>query len=109
VFQRKPKTLTTEDAPASIAPWEMLDDAEIASSTARVRERDPLRNLTAFARRVDQDTVACFDKGADGKSKAVVVLRHGGDSTKAEEHRYSGFSAWFDDALAASRLWQSQR
>ena len=109
MFNRKPKSPTTEDAPASIAPWEMLDDAGIAQHTARVRARDPQRNLTAFARRMDQDTVACFDKGADGKSKAVVVLRHGDDPARAEEHRYPGFSAWFDDVLAASRLWQSQQ
>ena len=108
MFKKKSEDLTTEDAEASIAPWEMLDEEGIAAHTARVREREPLRNLTAFARRMDQDTVACFDKGADGRSKAVVVLRAGGDSAQVKEHRYPGFSAWFDDVLAAARLWQSQ-
>ena len=109
MFKKKPEVPTTEDAPDSIAPWEMLEDAVIAIYTAKLRERDPLRNLTAFARRIDQDTVACFDKGADGKGKAVLVLRHFDDPAQTKEHRYPGFSAWFDDALAASRLWQSPK
>ena len=108
MLKRTAKEPTTEDAPDSIAPWEMLDDAGIAAYTARLRERDPLRNLTAFARRMDQDTVACFDKGPDGKGKAVLVVRHLDDPAQTKEHRYPGFSAWFDDALAASRLWKTK-
>ena len=108
MLKRTPKDPTTEDAPAGIAPWEMLDEAGIAAYTAQVRERDPLRNLTAFARRLDQDTIACFDKGADGKSKAVAVLRLGDDSAPPKEHRYPGFSAWFDDVLAAAAIWNTE-
>ena len=108
MFKRTVKEPTTEDAPDSIAPWEMLDDAGIATYTAQVRERDPLRNLTAFARRTDQDTVACFDKGADGAGKAVLVLRHIGDPAQTKELRYPGFSAWFDDALAAAQIWKAK-
>lgn len=100
---------TTEDAPDSIAPWEMLEDAGIAEWTARLRERAPLRALTAFARRIDEQTVACFDKGADGKGKAVVVFRRLDDPAQTKELPYSGFGAWFDEALAAAKLWQHQR
>ena len=98
MFKKKPTGPTTEDVTDSIEPWEMLDDAGIATHTARIRARDPRRALTAFARRVDQDTLACFNKGGDGKSKAVVVLRHVDDPAQTQEHRYPGFSAWFDDA-----------
>ncbi|MBV9852226.1 MAG: hypothetical protein JO250_21375 [Armatimonadetes bacterium] len=108
MLKRTPKEPTTEDAPDNIAPWEMLDDAGIATYTAKLRERDPLRNLIAFARRMDQDTVACFDKGADGKGKAVLVLRRFDDPAQTKEHRYPGFGAWFDDALAASRIWKAK-
>jgi hypothetical protein len=105
MLKRQPPELTTEDAADSIAPWEMLEDDEIATLTAQLRERDPLRNLTAFARRIDQDTVACFDKGADGKGKAVLVLRHFDNSAQTKELRYPGFGAWFDDVLAAHRTY----
>ena len=108
MFKKRVPDPTTEDVPDSIAPWEILDDAGIASRTAAVRERHPLRNLTAFARRVDQDTLACFDKGDDGKSKAIVVLRHLDDAAQTKEQRYPGFSAWFDDALAAAQLWKTK-
>lgn len=109
MLKRTPKEPTTEDAPDSIAPWEMLDDAGIAASTAKVRERDPLRNLTAFARRLDRDTLACFDKGVDGQSKAIVVLSHFDDPVQTKEHRYPGFSAWFDDVLGAVALWKTKK
>ena len=85
----------------------MLDEAGIATYTARVRERDPLRNLTAFARRIDRDTVACFDKGADGQGKAVLLLSHLDDPAQTKEQRYPGFSAWFDDVLGAAALWKT--
>ena len=108
MLNRTPKEPTTEDAPDSIAPWEMLDEAGIATLTAQVRARDPLRNLTAFARRMDRDSLACFDKGADGQGKAVVVLNHFDDPAQTKEHRYPGFSAWFDDVLGAAALWKTR-
>ena len=108
MLRRKRKDPTTEDAPDSIAPWEMLDEAGIATYTAKLRERDPLRNLTAFARRVDQDAFACFDKSADGQGKSVLVLQLGNGRGQIQEHRYPSFSAWFDDALAAAQLWKTK-
>ncbi len=103
MFKRKQKELTAADAPDSIAPWEMLDEAEIESQTNRLRERRPGRNLVAIARRTDTDAVACFDKGPDGSGKAVLVVE--GLDGAAERH-YPGFSAWFDAALADSREYE---
>ncbi len=100
MFKKKPKELTVEDAPDSLAPWEMLEDAEIAVQTARVVARLQGRTLVAFARRIDTDAVACFDKGIDGTGKAVLVLEGLDAPELAAERRYPGFSAWFDDALA---------
>jgi hypothetical protein len=100
MFRKTPKELTTEDAPDSIAPWEMLEDAGIADWTERVRERIPARELIAFAHRSDEGTLACFDKGPDGRGKAVLVLQRFDDPAQTQERRYVGFSAWFDDVLA---------
>ena len=74
MFKKKQKELTVDDAPDSLAPWEMLEDAEIAAETARAAAQKPGRGLVAFARRTDTDAVACFDKGPDGTGKAVLVL-----------------------------------
>lgn len=101
MFRKKQRELTVEDAPDSIAPWEMLEDAEIADQTARVSARFPARTLVAFARRLDKDAVACFDKGPDNTGKAVLVLEQVDAPELAAERRYPGFSAWFDAALAA--------
>jgi len=99
MFKRKPKELTVEDAPDSIAPWEMLDEAGIAAQTARLVSYFPTRHLIAFARRLDKDAIACFDKGPEG-GKAVIVIENGDALETMAERRYSGFGEWFDAALA---------
>ena len=99
MFKRKQKELMASDAPDSIEPWVMLEEAEIESQTAWLRERRMERNLIAFARRLDKDTLACFDKGPDGTSKAVLVLEDFDAPGGATERRYAGFGEWFDAAL----------
>lgn len=103
MFKRKQRELTTEDAPDSIEPWLMLEEAEIAAQTARLRERWPDRHLIAIARRVDRDTLACFDKGPAGTGKAVVVIENADQPDETTEQHYQGFSGWFDAALADGR------
>ena len=105
MFKRKKKELMAEDAPDSLAPWEMLDEAEIDAQTARLRAHRVERNLTAFARRLDKDALACFDKGPDGAGKAVLVLEGLDAPGGATERRYQGFGEWFDAALADSQAW----
>ena len=101
--RQKQRELTVDDAPDSIAPWELLEDAEIAAQTARVAARLQGRTLVAFARRLDTDAVACFDKGVDGTGKAVLVLEGWNVPDGLAERRFPGFSAWFDAALADHR------
>jgi hypothetical protein len=100
MFKKKTKILTTADAPDSIAPWEMLDDADIAAYTARLRERFPDRFLVAIARRLDRDTIACFDRGMEGNGKSISVFENFSHPHETRERRYPGFSTWFDAALA---------
>ena len=103
MFKRREKEPITEDATDSIAPWEMLDEVQIAAQTARLQNRLPGRTLLAMARRADTDAVACFDKGPDGTGKTVLVVTGlDGPGSPAEVH-YPGFSAWFDAALADSQ------
>ena len=101
--KKKPRELTVDDAPDSLAPWEMLEETEIAAQTARVSARFQGRTLVAFAKRLDTDAVACFDKGVDGTGKAVLVLEQLDAPELRAERRYPGFSAWFDAALADHR------
>ncbi len=105
MFKRRQKEQTTEDAPDSIEPWEMLDEAGIESQTARLGEHWPGRNLVAIARRLDTDAVACFDKGADGAGKAVLVVEDLDAAGGATERHYKGFGEWFDAALADAQEW----
>ncbi len=99
MFKRRTKEPTAEDAPDSLAPWQMLEEEEIADYTARLHAELAGRNLTAFARRLDRAAVAAFDKGPDGAGKAVVVREPDG-----AERPYPGFGAWFDAALAEHDL-----
>ena len=100
MFKRRQKEPTTEDASDSIAPWEMLDEAEITAQTARLQDRLPGRNLVAIARRLDTGAVACFDKGMDGAGKAVLVISGLNSPEGLVERNYKGFGEWFDAALA---------
>lgn len=101
MFKRKPKPETPEDEqiPDSIEPWEMLGADETV--TAALQERFP--HFAAVARRLDEDTVACFDKGADGTGKTIVVLEHVSTMEKTTQRTLSGFGAWFDEAVAAHK------
>lgn len=103
MFKKKQRELTVEDAPDSMAPWEMLEEAAIAAQTARLEARFPSRGFVAFARRLDRDAVACFDKGLDGTGKAVLVWENIDAPGLTAERRFPGFVAWFDAALAEHR------
>lgn len=98
MFKRKTREPLASEAADNIRPWEMLGEAEIAAHTARLRAARPDRHLIAFARRLDKDAVACFDKGPDGAGKVVVVVETTGEGET--ETAYPGFGAWFDVALA---------
>jgi len=100
MFKRREKERTAEDAMSSIAPWEMLDEGQIAIQTARLQNRLPGRTLIPIARRLDTDAVACFDKGPDGTGKSVLVVTGLDDPSFPAEVHYPGFSAWLDTALA---------
>ena len=100
MFKKKQPELTVEDAPDSIAPWEMLEEAEIAAQTARLGAHFPGRGFIAFAKRLDQDAIACFDKGPDGTGKAVLVWENLDAPEDRAERHYPGFVAWFDAAVA---------
>lgn len=100
MFKSRRKEQTTEDAPDSIAPWEMLSEADGAAQTARLQAPRPGQHLVAFARRLDSDALACFDKGPDGTGKAVLVLENPDAPGGVIERRYAGFIDWFDRALA---------
>ena len=107
MFKSRRKEQTVEDAPDSIAPWEMLSEADGAAQTARLQAPRPGQHLLAFARRLDADAVACFDKGPDGTGKAVLVLENPDAPGGVIERRYAGFGDWFDAALAEHRAEES--
>jgi hypothetical protein len=50
-------------------PWIILTDDRLRTRFEGVKKRYPKRNLVPFARREDNDDLACFEKG-----KSVVVI-----------------------------------
>ena len=103
MFKKKQREPLASEATDNIHPWEMLDEAGIAAHTARLRERWPDRHLIAFARRLDRDALAAFDKGPDGAGKAVIVVEGLDGKGEPTETPLPGFGAWFDAALADAR------
>jgi hypothetical protein len=100
MFNKKKQELSTEDAPDSIAPWEMLDEDRMANVAEKLRKHYPDKNYAPVARRIDNDLRVCFDKGPEGIGKSVVIVHElGGAVVKS----YNGFIDWFDEAVAESR------
>ena len=100
MLNKKKQELSTEDAPNSIEPWEMLDEERMESVAEKLRKHYPDKNYAPIARRIDSDLRVCFDKGPEGKGKGIVIVNElGGSVVKT----YNGFVEWFDEAVAESR------
>jgi hypothetical protein len=79
-----------------LGAWTVLDAGHAVALGHGLRQRYPARSVVPFARRVDNDDVACFDVEAPG---AVVVI-HDYASAGWEARVYRDFYAWLRQAVA---------
>jgi len=80
----------------NLQPWVVLDDERIASRFDGLRERYSSRELIPFARREDNDDVACWEKGKEPK---VVVIHDFASPGYENVAEFDGFWAWFRSAI----------
>lgn len=78
-----------------LEPWWIFDGDQLRRRATGLRERYPARRLVPFARRQDNDDVACWD--LDHGDVAVV---HDLASPGWEQHeRFPDFNAWLRQAI----------
>ncbi|BCL73503.1 hypothetical protein TUMSATVNIG1_54790 [Vibrio nigripulchritudo] len=79
-------------------PWIVLQGDQLRTRFKGLQERYPERELVPFARREDNDDVACWDKGKEG-----VVIIHDFSSSGYENKQYmNSFWDWLRSALEAT-------
>jgi hypothetical protein len=85
-----------------MGPWEFLWSKEPASIFAGLGSRYPDRCLVPFARRVDSDDVACFDR-SDATQRVTVSIVHDFASAGWEQReRFESFTEWLSWVLAGA-------
>lgn len=77
--------------------WWWVLDASFAGDYARhMAERYPARRLVPFAKRQDNDDVACFEVDRPGKVEVIHDFADPGWEQRAE---YDDFWSWFEAAV----------
>lgn len=91
----------------NLEPWDyFFDKEEIDFFFRGLQERYPKRILVPFARRVDNDDVACFD-GADTSGDSRVMIIHDRASPGWENHgEFENFLEWLDFAKEQAKEWK---
>jgi hypothetical protein len=81
----------------NLEPWFFLDGEELESRYRGLKERFPTAELIPFARRADNDDVACWEKSG-GNLKVYVV--HDFSRWGWEKHKeYEDFWSWYRKAM----------
>lgn len=80
-----------------LEPWLIFDGDALRRRNQGLRERFPERSLVPFARRQDNDDIACWDVA---QASGVVVIVHDFASPGWERRaEYTGFNEWFRQAI----------
>lgn len=80
-------------------PWIVMQTDQLRTRYNGLKERYPSKVLVPFARREDNDDVACWDKNKPG----VVVIIHDFSSPGYEnKEEYSCFWDWLRSAVEAT-------
>jgi hypothetical protein len=78
-----------------LEPWWIFDGDQLRRRTIGLRERYPERQLVPFARRQDNDDVACWDL-AQGD---IAVIHDMASPGWEQRGRFPDFNAWLRQAI----------
>lgn len=79
-----------------LTPWHLMSPTEMAQRLSGLQRRYPSRELCPFARRQDNDDVACWEGGRPGE---VVVIHDFASAGREDRQRYTSFWDWFRSAI----------
>jgi hypothetical protein len=79
-----------------LQPWYVLDGKPLRDAMAGLAQRYPDRKLIPFARRQDNDDIACWQSGAD---QEVFVIHDFASSGWEQRRRFPCFYDWLRRAI----------
>ena len=80
----------------NLDPWNIMNGDQVVSMIEGLKERYPNRTLIPFARRLDNDDLACFEPM---KGEGVQVIHDFASSGYEQRKEYADFWDWFKDAM----------
>lgn len=97
-FEYPPEYLRVVDLKMdNLEPWFFLDGEQLETRNRGLKERFPAADMVPFARRGDNDDVACWEK-TGGNLKVYVV--HDFSKVGWEKRKeYADFWAWYRHAI----------
>jgi len=79
-----------------LTPWYLMDRDQVMSRMEGLRLRYPQRELVPFARRDDNDDLACWEKG---RGESVLVIHDFASAGHEDRARFGDFWSWFRSAI----------
>ena len=76
--------------------WYLMNSEQVDIRIKGLKSRYPSRNLIPFARRDDNDDIACFEVG---KGNSVQIIHDFADEGFEQRKVYEFFWDWFRDAI----------
>lgn len=77
-------------------PWYIMNNSDVQLRMKGMQDRYPKRILIPFARRGDNDDVACFEVN---KGEEVKIIHDFASSGYEQRKTYESFWDWFRDAI----------
>lgn len=84
-----------ESGLVSLEPWWLLEGGNLRARHSGLKERFPERDFVPFARREDNDDVACWDLSTG----SVRVIHDFTTPGREDREEYGGFADWLRAAL----------
>jgi hypothetical protein len=89
-----------------IGPWQILHGEWLEVRYKGVKERYPERSLIPFARRLDDDDIACFDVSSPSVERGVQIIHDFASAGWEERETYLGFNEWLEAAKEEAKEWE---
>ncbi len=76
--------------------WYIMDEDQVVSRNEGLKRRYPARKLIPFARRDDNDDIACFEIG---KGERVEIIHDFASAGYEQRNEYDDFWKWLEVAV----------
>jgi hypothetical protein len=94
-----------ESDEVDFGPWQFLHGKWLNVRHTGLKQRYPNLNLVPFARRLDDDDVACFDVSEKCTSPKVKIIHDFASSGWEEREVFQNLSIWLQEVRELAKDW----